>query len=129
MKETTLGTKAGIKWTFTETLDDLDFADDISLLSHRYGDIQSKSENRARNAGKSIHPESSHAPDSWWHASAGETKGNVANIFRAGDRNIRLELGAKQVHQFFLSATNFEKTLVYFGCGLICNPTQRGLSK
>ena len=42
MKETTLGTKAGIKWTFTETLDILYFADDIALLSHRYGDIRSK---------------------------------------------------------------------------------------
>ena len=48
MKETILGTQAGIKWTFTETLDDLDFANDLSLLSHR----QSKSENLARNAGK-----------------------------------------------------------------------------
>ena len=35
MKETALGDKGGIKWTFTETLDDLEFADDISLLSHR----------------------------------------------------------------------------------------------
>ena len=52
MKETTLRTKAGTKWTFTATLDDLDFADDISLLSHRHGDVQSKSENRARHAGK-----------------------------------------------------------------------------
>ena len=52
MKETTLGTKSGIKWTFIETLDYLDFADDISLLSHRYGDIRSKSEDHARNAGK-----------------------------------------------------------------------------
>ena len=42
MKEKTLGTKASIKWTFTETLDDLDFADDISLLSHCYGDRHPK---------------------------------------------------------------------------------------
>ena len=40
------------EWTFTETLDDLDFADDISLLSHRYGDIQRKSEALARYAGE-----------------------------------------------------------------------------
>ena len=52
VKETTLGTKAGIKWTFTETLDDLDFSDDTALLSHCYGDIQSKRENLARNAGE-----------------------------------------------------------------------------
>ena len=31
-----LGTQSGIKGTFTETLDDLDFADDISLLSQRH---------------------------------------------------------------------------------------------
>ena len=42
----------GIKWTFTETLGDLDFADDISLLSHRYSDIQRKSDELARNAEK-----------------------------------------------------------------------------
>ena len=52
MKETTLGTKADIKSTFTETVDDLDIADDMSLLSYRYGDIQRKNENYARNAGK-----------------------------------------------------------------------------
>ena len=52
MRETTLGTKADIKWTFTETLDNLDFTDDIVLLSHCYGDIQSKSKNLAINAGK-----------------------------------------------------------------------------
>ena len=52
MKETALGDKSGIKWTFTETLGDLDFADDISLLSHRYSDIQRKSDELARNAGK-----------------------------------------------------------------------------
>ena len=52
MKETALGDKSGIKWTFIETLDDIEFEDDISLLSHRYGDIQRKSEEFARNAGK-----------------------------------------------------------------------------
>ena len=52
MKETALGDKSSIKWTFTETLGDLDFADDISLLSHRYSDIQRKSDELARNAGK-----------------------------------------------------------------------------
>ena len=46
MKETALGDKSGIKWTFTDTLDDLDFADD------RYSDIQRKSDELARNAGK-----------------------------------------------------------------------------
>ena len=41
----------GIKWTFTEILEDLDFADDVVLLSHRLNDIQLKSEDLARNAG------------------------------------------------------------------------------
>ena len=49
MNETALGDKSGIKWTFTETLGDLDFA---SLLSHRYSDIQRKSDELARNAEK-----------------------------------------------------------------------------
>ena len=52
IKETTLGTKAGIKWTFIETLDDLGFADYIALLSHSYEDTQSKSETLAKNARK-----------------------------------------------------------------------------
>ena len=52
MKETALGDKGGIKWTFTETLGDLDYADDISLLSHRYSDLQRKSDELARNAEK-----------------------------------------------------------------------------
>ena len=52
MKETALGDKSGTKWSFTETLDDLDFADDISLLSHRYSNIQRKSDELARNAEK-----------------------------------------------------------------------------
>ena len=51
MKETALRDKGGIKWTFTETFDSLDFADDISLLSHCYSDIQRKSDEVARNAG------------------------------------------------------------------------------
>ena len=48
---TSLGDKSDIKWTFTETLDDLDFADDISFLLHRFGDIQRKDEELARNVG------------------------------------------------------------------------------
>ena len=39
-------------WTFTESLGDLDFADDISLLAHRHRDIQSKTEKLVRNAAK-----------------------------------------------------------------------------
>ena len=54
MKETILRTKAGIKWTFTETLDDLDFAEDMHILLYCYGDIQIKSENLDRDAGKTV---------------------------------------------------------------------------
>ena len=43
MKRTDIDVKSGIIWTFTESLRDLDFTDDISLLAHR--DIQSKTEN------------------------------------------------------------------------------------
>jgi hypothetical protein len=42
MRETTRNTKRGITWTFGQTLEDLDFADDIVLLAHRYQDIQNK---------------------------------------------------------------------------------------
>ena len=36
-------TPRGIRWTLFTTLEDLDFADDIALVSHRYEDIQEKS--------------------------------------------------------------------------------------
>ena len=52
MKRTDIGVKSGITWTFTESLGDLDFADDISLLAHSHRDIQSKTEKLVRNAAK-----------------------------------------------------------------------------
>ena len=52
MKRTYIGVKSGIMWTFTESLADLDFADDISLLAHSHRDIQSKTEKLVRNAAK-----------------------------------------------------------------------------
>ena len=52
MKKTDIGGKSGIIWTFTESLLDLDFADDISLLAHSHRDIQSKTEKLVRNAAK-----------------------------------------------------------------------------
>ncbi len=42
MRRTTPGKKRGIQWTLTTTLEDLDFADDIGLLSNRHNDIQEK---------------------------------------------------------------------------------------
>ena len=47
MKETKGNNKRGISWTFTETLEDIDFADDIALLAHRQKDIQGKTEDLA----------------------------------------------------------------------------------
>ena len=42
MKNTTMTSKTGIQWTFTKQLEDLDFADDICLLSHKHQHAQSK---------------------------------------------------------------------------------------
>ncbi|PFX22102.1 putative uncharacterized transposon-derived protein F52C9.6 [Stylophora pistillata] len=42
MKQTTSDKKSSIQWTFTKELEDLDFTDDISLLSHRHQDAQEK---------------------------------------------------------------------------------------
>ena len=52
MKRTNIGVKIGIIWTFTYSLDDMDFADDISLLAHIHNDIQSKTEKMVRNGAK-----------------------------------------------------------------------------
>ncbi len=42
MSRTTEGRRTGIRWKFTSVLEDLDFADDIALLSSRYVDIRDK---------------------------------------------------------------------------------------
>ena len=44
MRRTLGNRKTGIQWTLTSVLEDLDYADDISLLSGRYQDIQDKTE-------------------------------------------------------------------------------------
>ncbi|XP_061188795.1 uncharacterized protein LOC133196968 [Saccostrea echinata] len=44
MKITTSQANRGISWTFQQSLEDLDFADDIALLAQRYKDIQSKTD-------------------------------------------------------------------------------------
>ena len=53
MTDTTRNRKRGIACTMKEMLEDLDFADDIALLSHRYRDIQDKTNDMAR-TGKQI---------------------------------------------------------------------------
>ncbi|KAI0242278.1 hypothetical protein LSAT2_014268 [Lamellibrachia satsuma] len=42
----------GIRWTLTSLLDDLDYADDIALLSHRHQDMQAKIDDMTRKAGE-----------------------------------------------------------------------------
>ena len=42
MSRTTEGRRTGIRWKLTSVLEDLDFADDIALLSSRYVDIEDK---------------------------------------------------------------------------------------
>ena len=42
MKTTTTGRNNGIQWTLMTQLDDLDFADDLALLSHNHNQMQDK---------------------------------------------------------------------------------------
>ena len=42
MKTTTTGRNNGIQWTLWTHLDDLDFADDLALLSHNHSQMQTK---------------------------------------------------------------------------------------
>jgi hypothetical protein len=42
MTQTLTNGKSGIRWTLTSTLEDLDYADDITLLSSRQSDMQEK---------------------------------------------------------------------------------------
>ena len=59
MRETTSGRCNGIQWTLWTQLDDLDFADDLALLSHSHAQMQAKTTelNRiSRSVGLRIHP-------------------------------------------------------------------------
>ena len=47
MKRATVNVKRGITWTLIDTLEDLDFADDIVLLAHRHQGIQMKTNDLA----------------------------------------------------------------------------------
>ena len=42
MKETTTGSRNGIRWSLVEQLEDLDFADDLALLAHTHTQMQAK---------------------------------------------------------------------------------------
>ena len=50
MKRTTEREPTGIRWNFTTKLEDLDFADDLALLSSKHQDIQSKTQRLHINA-------------------------------------------------------------------------------
>ena len=52
MRRSTEKKKTGIQWTLTSQLEDLDFADDVCLLSHRHQDAQQKLTTLAEEAGK-----------------------------------------------------------------------------
>ena len=52
MRRTIEGQRNGIRSNFTTTLEDLDFADDIVLVSSKYEHIQNKANRMANNAGR-----------------------------------------------------------------------------
>ena len=59
MKETNKGKSNGIQWTPWQKLDDLDFADDLALLSHAHIQMQGKTtdlDSVSRSIGLRIHP-------------------------------------------------------------------------
>ncbi|KAL9960175.1 hypothetical protein ACROYT_G033591 [Oculina patagonica] len=51
MKQVTSNRRGEIRWTLTSILEDLEYADDIVLLSHRYQDMQAKTNTLATTAG------------------------------------------------------------------------------
>ncbi len=51
MKQVTSNRRRGIRWTLTSILKDLDYADDIVRLSHRYQDMQAKTNTLVTTAG------------------------------------------------------------------------------
>ena len=42
--------RRGLRWIFTSVLDDLDYADDVALMSSRFADLQEKTERLAATA-------------------------------------------------------------------------------
>ena len=62
MKETTSGRRNGIQWTLWTQLDDLDYADDLALLSHTQEQMQAKTtvlDTVSKSIGLNIHPSKS----------------------------------------------------------------------
>ena len=62
MRKATASKKRRIRWNLTTVLEDLDFADDISLLSSKFNDLHNKTgalvEEAARVGTKNVMPES-----------------------------------------------------------------------
>ena len=59
MKDTTKGERNGIQWTLWNQLEDLDFADDLALLSHKQDQMQRKTSTLntvSQSVGLKIHP-------------------------------------------------------------------------
>ena len=52
MRESTEGRRNGIQWTLWNKLEDLDFADDIALLAHKYTQLQDKTNQMEDSAAK-----------------------------------------------------------------------------
>eukprot|EP00105_Crassostrea_gigas_P005380 XP_011418958.1 PREDICTED: uncharacterized protein LOC105322117 [Crassostrea gigas] len=52
MRETTAGKRNGIQWNLMNQLEDLDFAEDLALLSHTYDQMQEKTSILINNASK-----------------------------------------------------------------------------
>jgi len=52
MRQTSRGAPRGRKWTLTDPLEDLNFADDSALLAHRHQDLESKTQELATNGFK-----------------------------------------------------------------------------
>ena len=52
MRQTVEGRRTGIRWNFTTVLEDLDFADDIALISSTLAHLQTKTTGLENNAGR-----------------------------------------------------------------------------
>lgn len=85
-KKTIKNNRTRISWTMTEILEDLDFADDIALLSHRHRGMQEKNPTilqiqQKRLARKSTTPKQMHPI-----TSGGQTIEEVQNFVYLGSK-------------------------------------------
>ena len=52
MRKATADKRRGVRWNFTAVLEDLDFADDIALLSSKFNDLHEKTRRLAEEAAR-----------------------------------------------------------------------------